>query len=193
MEIRTDRIGLLLEQLTDGVELSRNRIGTISAAAFAWEPAPGAWSIRRRGEARTPDAFGPGDYVIDHQRSLDPFGPGPVSTIAWRVGHLLCGLAGRYEWTFGSRSIPPDDLVHFSLDPDDQCGQLWELVDRWATAVDGLTDEQLDTPGFGQYPKGLDPEIAFIGIVRWVNREVIHHLAEVALLLDLHDARRLVP
>ena len=49
-----------------------------------------------------------------------------------------------------------------------------------------MTDEQLDVPGFGAYPCGLDPQIPFIGIVRWVNRELIHHLAEVALMRDLH-------
>ena len=48
-----------------------------------------------------------------------------------------------------------------------------------------MTDEQLDTPGFGQYPWGLDPEIPFAGIVWWTNRELIHHLAECALLRDL--------
>ena len=36
------------------------------------------------------------------------------------------------------------------------------------------------------YPYGLDPEIPFIGIIRWTNRELIHHLAEVALLRDLY-------
>jgi hypothetical protein len=35
---------------------------------------------------------------------------------------------------------------------------------------------------------GLDPQIPFIGIIRWTNRELIHHLAEVALLRDLYAA-----
>jgi hypothetical protein len=54
--------------------------------------------------------------------------------------------------------------------------------------LEGLTDEQLDQPGFGQYPWGLDPELPFIGIVWWTNRELIHHLAECALLRDLWRA-----
>ena len=52
-----------------------------------------------------------------------------------------------------------------------------------------MTGEQLDKPGFGQYPYGLDPELPFIGIVWWTNRELIHHLAECALLRDLWRAR----
>jgi hypothetical protein len=43
-------------------------------------------------------------------------------------------------------------------------------------------------PGYGQFPFGLDPQLPFIGIVWWTNRELIHHLAEVALLRDLYQA-----
>ena len=43
-------------------------------------------------------------------------------------------------------------------------------------------------PGYGAYPYGLDPQLPFIGVVRWTNRELIHHLAEVALLRDLYAA-----
>jgi hypothetical protein len=53
-----------------------------------------------------------------------------------------------------------------------------------------MTDEQLDVPGFGTYPYGLDPQIPFIGIVRWVNREFIHHLAEVAVMRDFYAAQK---
>jgi hypothetical protein len=52
--------------------------------------------------------------------------------------------------------------------------------------VGTLTDEQLDTVGFGQYPAGLDPTLPIIAIVWWVNREFIHHTAEIALLRDLY-------
>ncbi len=60
-----------------------------------------------------------------------------------------------------------------------------ERIDR----LDTLTDDQLDEPGFGRYPLGIDPQIPFIGIVRWMNRETIHHLAEIALLRDLYRDR----
>jgi|GEM_PF-4096963 len=63
---------------------------------------------------------------------------------------------------------------------------------RWAASLEALTADQLDVPGYGAYPLGLDPQIPFIGIIRWTNRELIHHLAEVALLRDLYAADRLV-
>lgn len=189
MEIRTDRVGLLVEQLTDGVMFSRDRIEGTTDAEFAWEPVDGCWSIRARGAAATPDAFGPGEFVLDADDAVDPFAAGPVSTIAWRIGHLVSAYAGRYEWTFGDRTTHPNELVDFTLDAQQMLGRLWSEIDRWVAAIEAMTPEQLDVPGFGQYPQGMDPELPFIGIIRWMNRETIHHLAEVALLRDLYAAR----
>lgn len=188
-DVRIDRVGLLVEQLTDGVALSRLRIDGITDEELIWMPHPDMWSIRRRGTAPTPDAFGPGEYVLDADRHVDPFGAGPLSTIAWRIGHLASTYAGRWEWTFGGRTTPPAELVDFAPDTT-MLDRLWTEIDRWAIAVDSLPDEQLDQVGFGQYPDGLDPHLPFIAIVRWMNRETIHHLAEIALLRDLYAAGR---
>jgi hypothetical protein len=188
VDIRTDRLGVLVEQLTDGVQLSRARIDGLTDGEMVWEPVPGSWSVRLRSEATSPDAYGPGDYVLDHDSSLDPFANATVSTIAWRVGHLVSMFAGRWEWTFGGRTTDPAALVDFVPEAS-MADRLWQEIDRWATSLEGLTDEQLDEVGFGQYPWGIDPHIAFVGIVRWINREAIHHLAEIALLRDLYAAR----
>jgi hypothetical protein len=188
MDIRTDRIGVLLDQLVESKNMSAERLAGMSRDEFLWEPYPGMWSLRRRGEAPTPKAFGPGEWVLDHDTSISPFDPGPLSTIAWRIAHLSSGFAGRWEWTFGGRSADPLALFEFSPDPDVALPALWELVDRWAASVSAMTNEQLEVPGFGAYPFGLDPEIPFIGIVWWTNRELIHHLAEAALLRDIYAA-----
>jgi hypothetical protein len=186
MDIRTDRLGVLIDQLVDSKELSAGRLAGLTAAEFLWEPVADMWSVRPRGEARTPDAFGPGEWVLDHDRSVDPFAAAPLTTIAWRLGHLTSGFAGRWEWSFGERRMEPKLLIEFTPNPDVAMDTLWRWVDRWAASLETLTDEQLDVPGFGTYPYGLDPEIPFIGIIRWTNRELIHHLAEVALLRDLY-------
>lgn len=186
--LRTDRIGLLLDQLTDGVMLSRARIDGISAEELGWEPRPHMWSIRPRDQATSPHAFGPGDLVLDRDDRLDPFVDGPLTTAAWRIGHLVSTYAGRWEWTFGPRTTPPDELVEFTLDAT-LVDRLWAEIDRWAAAIEDLEDAQLDQIGFGQYPDGMDRELPFITIVRWMNRETIHHLAEVALLRDLYTSR----
>jgi hypothetical protein len=63
---------------------------------------------------------------------------------------------------------------------------LWATLDRWRASVAAMTDEQLDTVGFGQYPHGSDPEVPFITVIAEANLELIHHLAEIALLRDLY-------
>jgi hypothetical protein len=188
MDIRTDRVGVLVDQLTQSAELSKGRFDDLGDAEYLWEPVSRMWSIRRRTEATTPEAFGPGEWVLDGERR-DPFAPGPMTTIAWRIGHLLSMFAGRWEWTFGPRTADPDTLVDFTPVAGDALADLWGWADKWAARIDGLTDDELDIPGFGQYPHGLDPQLPFIGILWWMNREFIHHLAEVALLRDLYAHR----
>jgi len=186
VEFRTDRLGVLLEQLEESWTFSKQRLEGLSDAEYRWEPADGMWSIRPAGAAPSPDAFGPGAYVLDRDRSLDPFAPGPVSTIAWRLGHLTSAFAGRWEWTWGGRATEPEDMVDFSPTAGGAAQLLGDWVGRWLEDAVSLTDEQLEVPGFGQYPHGLDPQLPFIGILWWQNREFIHHMAEVAVLRDLY-------
>jgi hypothetical protein len=187
VDLRLDRVGLLLDQLDSTCEFSRARLEGLTDEEFLWEPAPGAWSIRPRDRAVTNRAYGAGEWVLD-LNSPEP-DPPPVTTIAWRLSHLTSGFAGRWHWTFGERSQDPALLVDFTPSASLALERFWPLVERWRDSVAAMTDEQLDTPGFGQYPWGLDPEIPFAGIVWWTNRELIHHLAECALLRDLWRAR----
>ena len=186
MVVRTDRVGLLLDQLETSVQLTRDRLTGLTDDEYFWEPAPDAWSLRRRGEATTERAYGAGEWVLDLGSRPDPE---PVTTIAWRLGHLISMFDDRWEWTFGSRSIAPEVNTEFTPVAAEALAQLWAGAERWGAAVGGLTDEQLDTVGFGQYPHGLDPHLPIISIVWWMNREFIHHAAEVALLRDLHLRR----
>ena len=188
MDIRTDRIGVLIEQLTDAAEHSQSRCADMTDDEYLWEPVDRMWSIRPLAQAATSAAFGPGQWVLDRE-FVGPFAPGPLTTIAWRVSHLIHGFAGRYEWTFGSRQLDPASVVDFTPIAADALDLLWAQVARWVSDLETLTPDQLDQTGFGQYPWGLDPQLPFIGIVRWVNREFIHHMAEVTLLRDLHERR----
>jgi hypothetical protein len=203
---RTDRLGLLLDQLDRAVQIGRARLegfvspaslppgsppapregGRLTDAEYLWEPAPGAWSVRPRGETVTRRAYGLGDWVIDNDDDQDP---APVTTIAWRIGHLHASFAGRWEWTFGERRRLPGELVEFAPTADEALERFWALMARWRESVAAMTPEQLDTVGFGQYPYGSDPESPFITIVWWTNLELIHHLSEIALLRDLWRAR----
>ena len=205
---RTDRLGVLLDQFDFARQIGQARLGGLASPAslpkgaplsprtgdgpltdeeYLWEPASGACSIRRRGEAMSPEPFGPGEWQIDDAPG-DP-DPTPVTTIAWRRGHPHLDFAGTWEWTFGGRRQPPTELVDFSPSAAVALERFWATMDRWRDSVAAMTPEQLDTPGFGQYPWGSDPDEPFIVVIWGANLEFIHHMAEVALLRDLWRAR----
>ena len=229
---RTDRLSLLVDQLDRAREIAEVRLTGLGDEEYLWEPAPGAWSIRRRGQASSPKAFGPGAWVLDSgasdipaaeyaeidrqvRRGMTPdkvaadwgvstqrveeivnrAGPPehdltPVTTIAWRLGHLHSDFAGRWEWTFGEqRRRQPELLVDFTPSASLAVERFWVEVDRWHDSVAAMTPEQLDTPGFGQYPNGSDPDEPFATVLVDQNLEFIHHMAEIALLRDLWRAR----
>ena len=185
MELRLDRVGLLLDQLETTVEFSKARHEGLTDAEYLWEPAPGSLSIRRADEVRT-FALGHGDWRLEWPRPEPD--PAPMRPIAGLLGHLYDGYLARYEWTFGARQADPLTLGTFTPSASEAMARLWAVLDDWKAGVAGLTEQQLDVPGYGQFPYGLDPQLPFIGIVWWTNRELIHHLAEVALLRDLYEA-----
>jgi hypothetical protein len=229
--LRTDRLSLLVDQLARAREMAEVRLTGLGDEEYMWEPAPGAWSIRRRGQASSPKAFGPGAWVLDSgapdipsaeyvqidrqvrggmtvakvaedwgvstqrvEEILNRAGPPepdlvPVTTIAWRLGHLQVDFAGRWEWTFGERRRQPHLLVDFTPSAALAVERFWALMDRWQESVATLTSEQLDTPGFGRYPNGSDPDEPFAVVLWGANLEFIHHIAEIALLRDLWRAR----
>jgi hypothetical protein len=59
----------------------------------------------------------------------------------------------------------------------------------WRGALVSCDDAALDTVGLSSYPYGSDPEDVFIDIVWWVNQEILHHGAEIALLRGLYRAQ----
>ena len=71
-------------------------------------------------------------------------------------------------------------------------GPLHEIEDEaWRATLLHCDDAALDMVGYSTYPYGSDATEAFIDIVWWVNQEVLHHGAEMALLRDLHRADQL--
>lgn len=113
----------------------------------------------------------------------------PFTTLAWRLGHLHSCFAGQWEWTFGERRQDPRQLVDFSPSADVALARFWSLIDRWRADVATVTDEQLDTVGFSQYPYGSDPDDPYISVVAGANLEFIHHMSEIAVLRDLWRLR----
>jgi DinB superfamily len=163
----------------------RARLDGLTDEQYFWEPAPGAWNVRPRAEATTAMAAGTGDLVIDFEFPAPE--PPPVTTIAWRLGHIVVGvLAMRVAGHFGG---PPVDYGSHQYAPTAQeaVAQLDEAYAAWTAGVRGLGEAGLAEPcGPTEGPFAAEP----MGVlVLHINRELLHHGAEIALLMDLHDAR----
>lgn len=166
----------------------------LTDAEYFWEPVPGSWSIRRRADGPGPGATalaGTGEWGRDGGRP-HPFPP-PVTTIAWRLGHLSEMLATRSDHVTGTHTRTGGDYAHAG-NAADGVAAFRRGVTAWRSAVDSADDAALGTVGYCTYPEGSDPEVPFIEVVWWMNQELLHHGAEIALLRDLYgrlgDARR---
>ncbi|HEY8523764.1 MAG TPA: DinB family protein [Acidimicrobiales bacterium] len=176
----------LLAQLTEHWELqARPRLEGLTDDEYRWEPVPGAWNVRPRHQAETAQAAGAGDLVIDWEYPTPE--PAPVTTIAWRLGHVIVGVLGtRNAAHFGG---PPVDYATTDW-PGTAAGALALLDDaygRWMAGVRGLDADRLAQPvGPAEGPYA---DRSYATLVLHIHREVIHHLAEVALLRDLYAHR----
>lgn len=172
----------LLEQLTWHWEnQARPRLDGLTDEEYFWEPVPGSWSIRPRSETRTKMAAGGGDLVFDYEYPAPT--PAPVTTIAWRLGHVIVGVFGaRNASHFGG---PPMDYFTTVLPgtAGDALAMLDEGYARWVEGVRGLDEARLAEP-VGE-SEGPFAHLPYAALVLHINREAIHHLAEVALLRDL--------
>ena len=163
----------------------------LTSEEYLWEPVAGSWSVRRRADGPGPRAtwlVGAGEWGRDGYRDKEPYPP-PFTTIAWRASHLTEMLAMRADYTTGSRSLTQDNYV-VQGDADGAVVALAAAVESWRDTLLACDDADLDTIGHSAYPYGSDAGEAFIDIVWWVNQEVLHHGAEIALLRDLYGARR---
>ncbi len=171
----------------DGSEVA---VPALTDEEYLWEPVPGAWSVRRKTDGPGRGAamlVGAGEWGRDGGRP-HPYPP-PITTIAWRMHHLSEMLLGRADWTVGDHAFIEADMV-VSGDAASGLAVLESAVAAWRGALVAADDVALDTIGHSTYPDGGDPEEPFLDIVWWVNQEVLHHGAEIALLRDLYLASR---
>jgi hypothetical protein len=144
------------------------------------------WSIRPRSEARTGTPVGAGDWICDF--AFPEPSPVPVTTIAWRLGHVIVGVFGmRNASHFGG---PPLDYAscRWPATAADALVSLDAAYQLWVDGVSGLDPARLAAP-VGP-AEGPFAEFPFAALVLHINREALHHLAEVLLLRDLYAAQR---
>ena len=107
----------------------------------------------------------------------------PLTTIARRLGHVIVGvLAMRSHSHFGG---PPADYMTWDYAPTAQeaLDQFDTEYERWIQGVKSWSEEDLQ-PAVGE-AEGPWAEYSRATLVAHIYRELIHHLAEIALLRDL--------
>jgi len=161
----------------------RPRLDGLTDAEYFWEPVPGCWTVSRRGQSNAPISVGAGAFTLDY--AMPPNDPEPVTTIAWRLAHIIVGVfASRTAAHFGG---PPADWPTWAYagTAEGALRQLDGAYASWLQGVRGLGDAGLAWPVGPQ--EGEEYQDCPMGeLVLHINREVIHHGAEISLLRDLH-------
>lgn len=163
----------------------RPRLDGLTDAEYLWEPVDGCWSVRPRGEATTSYAAGAGDTVIDFD--LPEPSPPPVTTIAWRLGHIAVGVFAMRLAVHADGPEMDYGTVDWPLTADRGLALLDAQYAAWTDWVRDLDDDRLWAPcGPAEGPYADRPVAT---LVLHLNREAIHHGAEIALLRDLYRHR----
>jgi hypothetical protein len=160
----------------------RPRLDGLTDDEYFWEPVAGCWSVRRRGKSTAPVQAGSGAFTIDF--AFPEPDPAPVTTIAWRLGHIIVGVLGiRASNHFGDRSIDYQTFDYAGTAAD-ALRQLDEVYAEWTGGVRALGTDGLGRPcGPDEGPFADHPMAA---LVLHISRETIHHGAEITLLRDLY-------
>jgi hypothetical protein len=164
----------------------RPRLEGLTDEEYLWEPVAGCWSVRPRGALTSPTPLGAGAWQRDAAPG-DPL-PAPVTTIAWRIAHLTVEcLSVRTANHFGGPVTHWETWEH-TVRAEEALAQLDAAYDRWCTGVEHLGEVGLSRP-VGPH-EGPFAESPYADLVLHINRELIHHGAEICLLRDLYLHRK---
>jgi hypothetical protein len=147
----------------------RPRLDGLTDDEYFWEPVPDCWTVHP-------------DGAIDF--AFPPPEPAPVTTIAWRMAHVIVGvLAMRNHFHFGG---PPADYRswQYATDAATALRQLDDAYANWINGVRALDAAAVARP-VGE-KEGPWADYAMSELILHINREVIHHGAEIACLRDLY-------
>ena len=147
----------------------RPRFDGLTDDEYFWAPVADCWTVHP-------------DGGIDF--AYPPPDPEPVTTIAWRLAHVIVGvLAVRVHSHFDGPNADYQSWT-YATDADTALKQLDDAYRLWHAGVLGLDDAHLTKPvGPAEGPWADRP---MADLILHINREVIHHGAEIALLRDLY-------
>lgn len=177
---------VLLEQIEfHWREQARPHLEGLTDEEYLFDPTAdgSAWTLHPRRDDLPQEHLqgGSGDLVIDFV--FPEPSPQPFTTIAWRLGHVIVGvLALRNHSHFGG---PAADYMtwDYASTAAGALAQLDREYERWIEGVRAWSeDDLLERAGEAEGPWA---DLTRADLVAHIHRELIHHLAEIALLRDL--------
>lgn len=166
----------------------RPRLDGLTDDEYLWEPVADCWSVRRRTATAPQTATmraGGGEWAVDF--AVPPPNPEPVTTIAWRLAHVIVGVLAVRTYNHFDGPEASYESWEYAGTAADALAQLDAAYDAWVRGVESLSDAALQEaigPAEGPWADRSMQEL-----VLHINREVIHHGAEIALLRDLYRAQ----
>lgn len=157
-----------------GVRLDQRCAG-LNDAEYLWCPAADAWTIK-------PDPDRAGRWTYEYDFAPPP--PAPVTSISWRIVHLIADNEIYWEYAFGpaTRTFADLEVPHTARRALD----LWQASRKPVTTwLQTATDQDLLEPR----PSHLGADKTAGEVARILLDEQTHHGAEIALLRDLYLRR----
>jgi hypothetical protein len=165
--------GALLDQAAFAWDVQFTpRLQGLDDAEYLWEPVAGCWTVRQHDD---------GSWRQDLARP-EPVPP-PFTSIAWRLAHIATIFGQRASNHFGDGSFDPE-TVPWTGSAGDAMAIVTAEYTRWCDGVRALGETGLFRPcGPAEGPFHEEP---LLTLVLHINREFLHHAAEVMLLRDLY-------
>ena len=147
----------------------RPRLAGLTDEEYFWEPVPDCWTVHRDGAI---------DFTYPEPQ------PAPFTTIAWRLAHVIVGVLAMRNYSHFGGPEASYQTWQYATDAATALRQVDEQYRKWIDSVRALSDDDLQRPcGPAEGPYA---EYPFIALVLHINREVIHHGAEIACIRDLY-------
>ena len=167
---------LLRTSWQESADRLTRRCDGLTGEEYLWSPTADAWNIK-------PDPERPGRWTYDYD--FAPQLPAPITTIGWRLVHVIADNEIYWEYAFGPQQRTFLDLVVPSTVTEALQG--WHDSRRPITEwLRTATDADLAEPR----PSHLGDAKTAGEVVRILLDEQVHHGAEIALLRDLYQRRQ---
>lgn len=152
------------------------RMQGLTDEEYLWEPVAEVWTVHA-GKDGAP-------AIADPNERADP---APFTTIAWRMWHMTDFFTRRWIGHFGGADAE-GMTSPVTLTADEAMHNLTTAYERWRDALQTMSAEKIAGPT-GMAEGEFFAEFPFAALMLHINREFIHHAAEVSLIRDLYRQR----